>query len=199
MNSITAEVPPIIENVALLVMSVILIVFSFLLQKNRLGKKSILVVLSVQFLLFIWYAIWFWRSLSSGAIGQYFSSWNNSFFLTKISQNLTSLTVGWIAGAVVLVLLGFTFLKRKKEEVLDRYDILAIFLGAVIVGWPDVLVFLATIFALSLISMIILVIMRKKSLNDRLVITPFIFPSAIITLWVGPYLLALTHLDKIRF
>lgn len=123
----------------------------------------------------------------------------NQYFLTQAIGGVQTLAVGAIHAAIWLLILWYFFLYRGKGVLLDVVDAQLIILSLVAVGWPAGLVFLACNFALAVIGMIVLVVLRKKSLTDRLVITPYIIPAAILTLFLGHYVLAWTHLDKIRF
>lgn len=82
---------------------------------------------------------------------------------------------------------------------LDVRDVQLLVLGLVATGWPAGLIFLAGVFALSVIGMITLVTLRKKKVTDRLIVTPYIIPAAIMTLIFKAWLLDWTGLIKIRF
>ncbi len=123
----------------------------------------------------------------------------STYIFDHVAHNVVSLLAGWSAAALLMGTLWFIFLKRGRGKMFDVPDLVLVVVGAVAVGWPAVFIFLATTFIFSVAGMLVLVLLRKRSVNDRLVITPFILPSAIVTLFSGQYLLALTHLDKIRF
>lgn len=112
---------------------------------------------------------------------------------------MSSIVSGWISAVLLFSLLYFFFLYKKNETFLDKNDVMIIVLGAAAVGWPAVFVFLALVFVLSVLAMLALVVLKKKTLADRLVITPYIIPAAVLTLIFGNYLLQITHLNVIRF
>lgn len=124
---------------------------------------------------------------------------HNQYLLTEAISGLQPIIVGAIHSAIWFALLWFIFLRRGKGMMLDVQDVQLLVLGLLAVGWPAGLIFLAATFLLAVVGMIGLVIVRKKKLNDRLVITPYIIPAAILTLFFGSWAMRLTHLDKIRF
>lgn len=138
-------------------------------------------------------------ALRASQFGRYLFSMHNNLVLSQGWEQMQTVLAGWIAAVLLMGMLWYLFLKRGRGEMLDSIDVATIMLGAVAVGWPSTFIFLAISFALTVLGMIVLIIFRKKSINDRLIVTPFIIPAAILTLFFGPYLLALTHLDKIRF
>lgn len=121
-------------------------------------------------------------------------------FVTGIVwRYMQGIVVGWFLAASLGVLSWYLFLKRGRGSLLDADDIFLLLIGTAAIGWPGVFVFLALLFALSILFMLGLVLLRKKSLSDRLVITPYIIPTAIITLIFQTELLVFTHLYVIRF
>lgn len=115
------------------------------------------------------------------------------------STDVTALVTGWIFALVLLVVLWRYCIIRRRGELLDGVDIALLVLGAAAVGWPAVFIFLVLVFAVTVIGMLILVLLRRRAITDRFVITPFILPAAILTLLFHAWLLRLTHLGRIGF
>ncbi len=126
-------------------------------------------------------------------------SLHSTYFVGQVWSLFQTLLAGWISAAILGWFAYIIFIRIGREQMFDRQDVWLAVIGAAIVGWPGILIFLAITFVLAVVAMLGLVIFRKKKVSDRLVITPYIFPAVIVTLLAGPYLLALTHLDKIRF
>lgn len=120
-------------------------------------------------------------------------------FLRNTLGNVTTLVSGWVAAAILGLILNLLLFRRGQELFITRREFWLLVLGAVCVGWPAILIYLATIFVLSVVGMIGLILMKKKTLQDRLVIAPFIIPATLITFLTGQYTLVLTHLNKISF
>lgn len=132
-------------------------------------------------------------------LAKYFYPPYSHDYLSRAFHAFSGIYSGWIAAGVLGAMLYLLFIRIGKENLLDRRDIWLMVLGAVCVGWPGLLVFLGFIFGLSILGMMTLVIMKKKTLHDRLIITPFIVPAAVLTLFTSSYLLTITNLYKIRF
>lgn len=118
-------------------------------------------------------------------------------------QNLVTavipLCVGWLFATVLALFLWWLFVRRTKEQFLDATDVWLVVLGVAAVGWPAALVYLAMVFLISVLGMLVLIIFRRKQLSDRLVITSYIVPAAIATLAFHDTLLRLTFIWKIGF
>ncbi len=123
----------------------------------------------------------------------------NQYLLTEAQSGIVTMIVAVLHAALWFFFLWYLFLRRGKGAMLDVQDVQLLVLGLLAVGWPAGLIFLATTFLLAVVGMIGLVILKKKSVNDRLIITPYIIPAAILTLFFGSWAMRLTHLDKIRF
>ncbi len=130
---------------------------------------------------------------------KYFYPPYSNNFLTQALNDLTTLTSGWVAAAILGLGLYLLFLRRGQEQFINHRDLWLIIIGAIAVGWPAVLVFLGYTFILSILGMIGLIILKKKTFHDRITITPFIIPSALVTLITGKFVLVFTNLIKISF
>ncbi|MFH1236740.1 MAG: hypothetical protein V1685_07500, partial [Parcubacteria group bacterium] len=88
--------------------------------------------------------------------------------------------------------------QKKREYIFERDDVLMVAFGSMISGWPNFFIFLALVFAFTVVIKIIRVTFRKERLGDRLVITPAI-PLAVITMLIwGGVLTSVTGLYGIR-
>ncbi len=181
----------------LLILIVALIVYGF--KKNYIWPQIFWVVITCQLL------------LTGNNVFSLVMRMRNSFFTKElvnfqkpylpgqIFTMVQPLLAGWIAAGIIGLLGYYFFIRRGHEQLFDRRDLWLVVIGCAIVGWPAIFVFLASIFVCSVLVMLFLVIIRKKSMTDRLVVTPCILPAAIITILIGPFVLPLTHLDVIRF
>lgn len=148
--------------------------------------------------LITYYAAW-WHRLASNQVTKYLLWPKSNYLVVHVSSDLKALIAAWVVGALILWFLGWWFVKRGGERMLDRSDVGLLFFMTVAVGWPSFFIAFAMVFALAILLMFVLLILRKKSLHDRLVISPVIIPAAIMTIVFQEYLLTLTHLTKIGF
>lgn len=188
---------------ALVVQGLWLAWFSIQGKKSQEGllvlRRGLVFVAVVQIVEIITYGLLLWVLIANHQHGNVFLPPHNSFLLIRVAQNTTALLAGWIASAVLFIVLSLIFVRRGHGMLLDGNDVLLLVLCAAVVGWPEVLLFLAILFALTIIWMIVLIIRKQKTIQDRIIITPMIIPAAIITIIFHFQLLAITHLGKIRF
>lgn len=140
-----------------------------------------------------------WRAYSKNTILRPLLPPHSRFLYNVLWRDTQTMLVGWVSGFVLYAVLNWFFLRRHQGAFLDREDALLICLTTVIVGWPGVLILLAAIFLLSVLGLILKILFRRKKLTDRIVITPYIIPAAILIIVFKDYLLNLTHLTVIRF
>jgi hypothetical protein len=146
----------------------------------------------------LYYGAW-WNRLAGNPVTKRLL-WPTSDYLVRHAMvDITSLIAGWGAGVVLLLGCGWFFLRRGGGKMLDGMDVGLLFFASVAVGWPSFLIVLGMTFVLAIVWMVFLVIIRKKTLQDRLIISPVIIPAALITLIFQERLLTLTHLVKIGF
>lgn len=109
-----------------------------------------------------------------------------------------------IAAAMALLIFGFLiFLKKKRPVLLDKEDASLAAFGALISGWPGLLVYFPLALLLMVFWHIFLAAKEKFSngiiLSDdkelRVPITPFIFIAAFITLLFSSYILKYLGLE----
>lgn len=169
------------------------------LSSWRLAKKAPLILFFSFFGTFLIQSGWYWYYLSELKYAAAYLPPHSQFFLRQAQAGLTNYLAG-LAGAAGLLGAGwYVFIRRLRGEFLDGDDLMLLVIGALAVGWPAVLVFLAVTFALSVFGLLGLIVIRRKTIHDRLIITPYIIPAAILTLIFRVPLLEFTHLIKIRF
>lgn len=165
----------------------------------RDDRWAITVVAAVQLLSLVAYYGLFWHQLAVGKATKGLLRWPSPYVTSHVLRDLTSLVVGWLAALLLLLILRRVFLIRGKGLMLDGTDIALLVVATGVVGWPGFFLMLAATFALSIVGMIVLVIIRKRKIDDRLIITPFIIPAAVAVLVFLDKLLAWSHLAKIGF
>ncbi len=182
-------------------MSILLLAIWFLhfLKRWPLKMWVFLVALSIQAVSVGAYFFLLWTSYGGLRGEKYFLPPQNQILLTSAMHMLQPYLVGWVAALIIALVLWKIYARSKDQVAFDLTDVYWITLGCGLCSWPGLLPFLALIFAFAVLGMIFLVIIRKRSFHDRLVISPFIVPAAVISLMTNPWVLPWTHLDKIRF
>lgn len=141
------------------------------------------------------YALWYYNQ---SPIGRNLLPPHSLYFYQQLGVALSNMISGIIAAACILVF-GLVSTRSGRLSQFGADDWMALTLGTLAVGWPAVLPFLAIVVLLSILGLITQIVLRKKTLADRLILTPYILPGAIITLIIKSPVLTFTHLDKIRF
>ncbi len=162
-------------------------------------RKSLLFVAVVQVMEILIYGVLLWALIRDHPHGDVFLPPHSSFLLIQVATNTTALLAGWISSSVLFVVLWYVFIHRGSGLMLDVRDVLLLVLCAAVVGWPEVLPFFAIVFVLTLLWMFFMILRKRMTLQDRLVVSPVIIPSAVLTIIFRVQLLSITHLDKIRF
>lgn len=93
-----------------------------------------------------------------------------------------------IAAGLVFGFLFWIFARMTKGSVLDRDDVFLLTLVGMMVGWPNILVFLAVLFVLGVLVFLAKRIFRSRIENPRVVITPLIPLAALPILFWGDFL-----------
>jgi hypothetical protein len=65
--------------------------------------------------------------------------------------------------------------------------------------WPNMLVFLILVFVFILLVNLLLISLRRRTLQDRIIITPAIPLAVVVTLIFGQFIASWVGLDVIRF
>lgn len=168
-------------------------------QTIRQQRFAVLALFGVQIIsLVLYYSAW-WHRLASNPLTKNLLWPKSDYLVRHVMTDMTSLIAGWGIGVLLLLVCGWFFLRRGGGKLLDGTDIGLLFFASVAVGWPSFLIVLGMVFILAIVWMIVLVILRKKTVQDRLVISPVIIPAAVLTLVFQSQLLMLTHLEKIGF
>lgn len=177
-----------------------LFIFCFYLLKKekslRFLKLSLLVFLLVTLSGLVNRALEIYLSYHNSIFSDLLS--HTDFYWIKVTQLIvtTSISAGL---ALVFSFFIFLFIKKTRQEILDAVDGFLISFGLLVLGWPNFLLFLFLLILLTILGSIISVLAKKKSLNDRFVITPYIPLAFLAILWFGSYLATITTLYKIRF
>lgn len=81
--------------------------------------------------------------------------------------------------------LGFwLFARRTKGEIIDRDDVFLLTLSGMLIGWPNILLFLAGLFLVALVVYLVKRRFRHRVTNPRVILTPLIpFVTVPMLLW----------------
>lgn len=179
-----------------------LIPFTYLLivgYRSLPLRRVIVMIAGWQIIYHLFYHISLWYVYALTPHLKYLTPTRGTFLIQLVERDLTAVLSGWVFGVIFGIAGYWIFIRRGKEQYLDSFDLALLLIGVVAVGWPAGLIFFAGVFAFSIVGMIGLIIVRKKQVTDRLIITPYIIPAAILTLLFKVWLLDWTGLTKIRF
>ena len=137
-----------------------------------------------------------YKNYQAGDFTKYYLPPYSNFYYLKIERIITSSLVNILTGLVVGIIF-WLIMKITRGLLLDKQEVGLLVFGALIVGWPNAFIFLFFVFALVVVCNLLLIIIRRKSVNDRFIITPFIPVAIILTILLGNYLSHLTNLFKI--
>lgn len=146
----------------------------------------------------IYYSLW-WHQLANDPVQKHLLWPESDYMLRQLLIHISSLVAGWLSSLAVLLTLWYYFIKRGKGLMLDGADVARFVVATLVTGWPSFLFVFALSFVLGVLWMLAQVLAQKKTLQDRLVITPAILPAAIIALVFQSQLLGFSHLEKIAF
>jgi hypothetical protein len=119
--------------------------------------------------------------------------------LIRMQQSFQTIAAGWVAAGVLLLLLHLGQRRLRARSILSPEDIALITVSSAAMGWPLVLPFLGILFLFSAVGLATLVVLRKRTMADRLDVSPFILPAAIAAFTAQRWLLDMTHLGRISF
>lgn len=138
-----------------------------------------------------------YTSLHATSFGQLLLA-RSQYFDHQLQRGMTTLAGDLLT--TLLILGVFTILAwRTQQSLLASRDSRLIGLGALMVGWPNVFVFLALTFVAAAIAMSFLLATKRKQPDDRIRVLPYVAIGAILTLWLGPWIAHVTGLETIRF
>lgn len=181
----------------------LLVMAAWYVQKDALTRKKIGTILAglvaLQLGQHIAAYVQTYVAYRNDAVSKYLIPPHNQFLLERGLVSEMTIIINWAMGAALLGAWWWFGIKKTRGRFIDARDIILLTLAAVAVGWPTWLLAYAGIFFLSILGMVVLVLLRKKSLADRLIITPYIIPATIIVLVFRTLLLDWTGLIKIRF
>lgn len=92
------------------------------------------------------------------------------------------------AAGLVFGFLFWIFARMTHGRVIDRDDVFLLTLVGMMVGWPNILVFLVALFVLGVLVFLAKRIFRSRIENPRVVITPLIPLAALPILFWGDFL-----------
>jgi hypothetical protein len=142
------------------------------------------------------YTVW---KLNQDPVQRFLLPPHSSWLWEYLGRGGANMLAGWCFTLGFGLVLWWLFIRATGRRLADQRDVILIVLGMAVIGWPGMLLFWGMIFIISILAMIYLVVTKKKSAQDRLLITPYIIPAAILTLIFKIPLLEITHLVKIRF
>jgi hypothetical protein len=178
----------------------LLLIFEYF-RKKEISKKMVyacfiifLIIMAVNLFL---YSFIQYSDLKNGSLSKYFLPPYSNYYLNLLEKSITGYAVRLLTGLAVGFLFWF-LVRLTKGLVLDIQDVGLLVFGSLIAGWPDVFIFLFFVFVPVVLCNLFLIIIRKKTVHDRFIITPFIPVAIIITIFFGGYLSQLTGLFNIR-
>jgi|GEM_PF-2429500 len=168
-------------------------------RAQRFGKILIWVLVGEIAFFIAFTCLFFGYTHSSTLEGELLSRVTFEILTRQLLYQMYQLVMGWVISGIGFFVLNWFFLKRHRGLMLDVLDIQRLVIGMIIVGWPRIPIYIALVFILSVLGMIGLLIFRRKKLSDRLIITPYIIPAAIVTLILGQRVLEVTRLWMLSF
>lgn len=167
--------------------------------RNQHVLRPIWLIAAAQIIATFWYGWVLWSSLSIYFPDSHGQILWQPLYLTQLQYTLKVILFGWLTAAILGYLLILIFIRRLRGAFIDRDDILLIIIATSAVGWPSVFIFLGLCFVLSVSALILLVLLKKRHLTERLVITPYIIPAALLALLLQSWLLRTTSLWRLQF
>lgn len=131
--------------------------------------------------------------LKNHSVYKYLLPPHSDAFFTFIKRDLIYYYSTIIIAFFICLVLYF-IAKKTEESFIDYLDIGLIFLGCLVVGWSNLIVYFLAIFVWTIIGFLGLIIIKKIKTNEPLAITPFIILATIFTLVIGYKLSFLTGL-----
>lgn len=113
-------------------------------------------------------------------------SWQHFIFSSAIG----------ILVSAMLVLYFWSLNKIFKKKYLDLEDMLILVSGAMIVGWPNIIIYLSMAFSLTILRMLYLFYIKREM--RRIPITAALIIAAFITLLAGDYLAQVLQIGWLR-
>lgn len=122
----------------------------------------------------------------------------NTLLLVQLVRSLSPIIAAVVSSLVILVVLAW-IVRKTRGRGLDAQDVLLAVYAAVAVGWPNIFICLMITFVLAVGWTLIRIALHRQTVHDPLIVTPLWLPSVLITLVIGDWLSAVTHLNVIRF
>lgn len=122
----------------------------------------------------------------------------NTLLLDQLVRSLSPILAAAVA-AVILFLCLTWIVRKTRGRGIDAHDVLLAVYASVAVGWPNIFICLMVTFVLAVVWTLLRVALHRQTVHDPLIVTPLWLPSVLITLVIGDWLSAITHLNVIRF
>ena len=187
----------ILRNPSSLFVVTVLLATTILVFRNRSPRKFIFFFIVLVLVIQVTALVGYGRQ-QGVELQNFLGQHSSDLWQLRMVRTATAMAVNWAFTAGVGLVLWGLFVKRGRSQIMDQNDVLLFTLGGLITGWPAGLLFLGMTFVLAIVWMVALVILKKKTMADRLVVTPVIAPAALITLLFSPILLQWTGLFVIR-
>ena len=202
-GKISFDLPTWLLSVEMLAVVVVVIVcmIRFWRTNNapRLLRRGLWSLLTVQLLGWAVGTGLLYYSYAHDKLGRYLLPPKNIILIQRSIAGLVTIIAGWVAVLILVLLLSPLFRKKSQTQFMSQKDAAALVLGAAAVGWPGIFLFLVGIFVLAFFGLLFLIIIRRRSMHDRMVVGSYILPSAVITIILNQWLQYWTHLINIRF
>lgn len=187
---------------AIFLVSLIYLLITYFRRREHLLRASVIVFVAV-FLTVILKIIaasgaqyYLWRY--GGGVGQYLLPPHQSieYFLRYSWQHFILSPVIGIFASFALVLYFWILNKVFKRQYLDLEDTLILMSGAMIVGWPNMIVYIGIVFVLTAMRMFYLYFIKKEA--RRIPMTAALIISAFMTLLIGERLIEFLQIGWLK-
>lgn len=182
--------------------SLIYLLITYFRRREHLLKASVIVFIAV-FLTVIFKIIaasgvqyYLWRY--GGGVSEYLLPPHQSigYFLRYSWQHFILSPAIGIFASFALVLYFWILNKVFKRQYLDLEDTLILMSGAMIVGWPNLIIYLGIAFILTILRIFYLYFIKKEA--RRIPMTAALIIAAFITLLVGERLIEVLNIGFLK-
>ncbi|MFC1662809.1 hypothetical protein ACFL04_01420 [Patescibacteria group bacterium] len=184
---------------ALIIMWVVSLVY-YLLKKKYNPKFIIWFLLLILLIFIIGFSLfWYYNyQIFAATIGTDYEPVARYFYQEKILRHGSDL-IASLVFSLLLTTLFYIVWKLTKGLVIDGLDVVLLFLAMLSSQWPNMLVFLVMVFVSVLLINIILIVIGRRPLNNRIIITPAIPVAVILSLFFGNMISNAVGLSVIQF
>ncbi|MFA5069875.1 MAG: hypothetical protein WC528_01200 [Patescibacteria group bacterium] len=139
-----------------------------------------------------------YKSFAASDLNRYYLPPYSNYYYQILQRQLTNY-FSHILAALIAGLIFWLVKRLTHGLVIDQSDVGLLAFGALVAGWPNLLIFFGLVFLLVIITGLVQLAVIKERSNARFIITPYLPVALILTLFVGNHLSLLIHLEKIRF